>query len=55
MIGYKIDAFDKNTKIIAFAFGEEKTDAIISALRSKKIYALVTDILTAQSIIDRCQ
>ncbi len=55
MIGYKIDAFDEATKIIAYAFGEEKTEAIISALRSKKIYALVTDILTAQSIIERYQ
>ncbi len=53
MIGYKIDEFDADTKIIAYAFGDEKIKSIVSALRSNRIYALVTDIFTVQHIIEQ--
>ena len=53
MIGYRIDQFGQGTKVIAYAFGDEKIKSILAALKTGKIYALVTDILTAQSILDK--
>ena len=53
MIGYKIDEFDENTKIVAYAFGDEKIRSIVSALKTGRIYALVSDIFTVQHIIDQ--
>ena len=53
MIGYKINDFSEETKIITYAFGEEKIKSIVAALRTGRIYALVTDITTAETIVER--
>lgn len=52
-LSIKLDDFSSRTIIVAIAYGQEKINAILGALASKRINILITDMTTAKELIAR--